>query len=416
MLEMRRRDVGQPPPRGALLQGSAADAWGSPCWMSNSSPPDAPRPSGGLAWGDPGPGPSHRSPEPHARRSFAATVPLGRWAPPAQEKGGGWPGRRPPPPPRNSIFDEDGELGREAFGGGRPGGGLFSPDAQGPPAWRSSLGSGLGGEGSGGGGHACDFGSLRRRPDRQVGGDRRVANRGGMEQRIAEVRAGDYGGEGSVENRLVVGHFNDPSRMAVSEYSSIDPRKSVAALKKSKEYLEYIRLNGENPDEMEARLKVYQDLRKWDAELFRRCLEEPNPEEWVSANCPLSLLLSDYLVFVLGTAAVVAYHWCTGSNGLSWFPLLAWALVQIIPWCFSTTAVCWGGQCYWVAGRHEHLAPVWRVVCARILELLFVASTLGLGAFWSLKLKIWGPKGQSVAENWLDVHIIQELRGPVVVS
>lgn len=139
-------------------------------------------------------------------------------------------------------------------------------------------------------------------------------------------------------------------------------------------------------------------------------------QAWVAVKCPVSLLLFDYLLLVVGTMLLVCWLYVGGGNELSWLPAVAWAALHVFPWCYSTTFVFWDRRCFWVTGEREDLAPLWRIACAQLLELLFVMCSCGLGMLLSLTFKVCRPTGQSVGEIIVGVRLIEEVLGTVEVG
>lgn len=401
MPDLRRRDL-PPALQNSILDDLGADSglWGHSrmCWMSTTPGPKTVV-AGERPWGNPASTSAHRASLFERRRSLAATVPWTGWGVAYRSSRAS---ARYPPPPRNSMFDGDGlavddglmrwPSASDHFRDGRS-----ASDVRNFGRWESCSEADLAATPESDQNSAYNVATPKCSPRKEI-----IATgwQGGRKHRL------DGGKELSVcSSRREIGPIGNPR----------DPRQSVAALKKSKEYLDYAR-GHTDADEMEARLKLYQELRKRDAVLFRQCLDDPVPEEWLSVKCPVSLLVFDYLLLVIGTILLISWLWFGRGNEWSWLAAVAWALLHFFPWCYGTTFVLWDRRCFWVTGEREDLAPVWRIICAEFLELLFVMCSFGFGMLLSLAFIVYGQKGQSVGEILLGVHIIEEVLTKVEVG
>eukprot|EP00887_Chlorella_sp_A99_P003719 scaffold7.g3719.t1 len=92
--------------------------------------------------------------------------------------------------------------------------------------------------------------------------------------------------------------------------------------------------------------------------------------------------------------------------------LLAWWLT-VARWAAGRSTAARWFDLWYEELRWGHLAPAWRCVAANVLELAYVALTLGLGAAVSLGLRAAGRRRQAVGELLAGVAAVQEARLPV---
>lgn len=183
--------------------------------------------------------------------------------------------------------------------------------------------------------------------------------------------------------------------------------KSLPSLKQHPDHKKWLQRNGISVKafkDLEKRLSIYEELRDLDPNAFRAIIDPIKSTE--SAVCTPLDLAKEYLFNTTFTALLGLFSIITEAQAAR-YAGCAIILANLAFWAQGTSLY---GRChsfYWQTIQQGHKASWLTCLAYNFAEVLYLISTLGLGFFVSLGLRLAASK-QSFSERALGIQLVKE--------